>query len=597
MAGPIVDPVRIARTAKPGETVSQDFLVRIVPSGTVTGSISGGGAIIRLREIRAVAEHLVPLTDEEIDQLPTHLREEVRTMGGAVSFTEVGKVGANAPLSVTPDLIVEGAVEFVVPAAGAPSRVDAVLILLATGASWERVEIPVSLVVGGVGFEFLSSPVVVHRNQEVLVPVRVTLPPGNPAAQLTFDLPHQHLDVPKQSVSIPAGGSATTSIRMKANGDAPLGEVPAAIDILGVEPNRPVRFPFTFLVKPFSALVEAAQAIEDKVAITSQGPPGPRSPVSDVQDAGNGGFLRRYTSGTVYWHEQTGARWVSGAILDRYHAVGGPAGLLGYPLSDESPTFGDIGRFTAFQHGSIYFSPQSGAHEIHGNVRERWFQLGQERSYLGLPVTDEMEWTDPDTSQPGRISHFERGAIGWLNEEEQPVEFPERRVFRSGHIGTSSVGGFAQLTLTSAGSFHYRGHLHNSGFVGLDCVVGSVIKIPGTEQAIAVSHQAGVGGTTSVDGRDEDWDENGFNSAIRLNWDRLRSANSMTTRVDAQLATLELVAILVPLVGAVTLAALLAGDPEPTGYRCEYTEGVHVLKDGNNRTIVEPDGVRCRPRE
>lgn len=72
-------------------------------------------------------------------------------------------------------------------------------------------------------------------------------------------------------------------------------------------------------------------------------------------------------------------------------------------------------------------------------IRARW--LDEALSYVGFPVTDEMDWTDPDTNEPGRVSHFERGAIAWTAADGNVVEFPARRVFRSGHIGVSSVGG------------------------------------------------------------------------------------------------------------------------------------------------------------
>ncbi|GAB3408843.1 hypothetical protein GCM10027569_22290 [Flindersiella endophytica] len=174
------------------------------------------------------------------------------------------------------------------------------------------------------------------------------------------------------------------------------------------------------------------------------------------------------------------------------------------------------------------------------------------------------------------------------------VEFPARRVFNSGHIGVSSVGGWAELTLTSAGTFHYRGHLHNSGLVGLACTVGSAIRIPGTDQAIGKMYEANVGGTTSVfDSRNEDWNESGPNNEIRANWKALMNADSMSTTVDATLGGWEVVTlILLPVVGAAGLISLLSGPPAPDT-SCE-TVGSHTLKDGNNNTIVEPNGVRCR---
>ena len=58
---------------------------------------------------------------------------------------------------------------------------------------------------------------------------------------------------------------------------------------------------------------------------------------------------------------------------------------LGYPVTDESGTPDHVGRFNHFEGGSIYWTPQTGAHEVHGAIRALWASLGWERS--GLPPT------------------------------------------------------------------------------------------------------------------------------------------------------------------------------------------------------------------
>ncbi|WP_186315723.1 hypothetical protein [Catellatospora sichuanensis] len=50
--------------------------------------------------------------------------------------------------------------------------------------------------------------------------------------------------------------------------------------------------------------------------------------------------------------------------------------------------------------------------------------------------------------------------------------------------------------------------------------------------------------------------------------------------------------MLLPAVGAVVLIALVSGPPQETV--CSYTAASHMVDDGNNHTIIEPDGVRCR---
>ena len=86
-----------------------------------------------------------------------------------------------------------------------------------------------------------------------------------------------------------------------------------------------------------------------------------------------------------------GAFEVHGAIREKFLALGAEASILGYPRTDESVTPDGIGRYNHFQGGSIYWTPGTGAHEVHGLSRDRWAILGWERNpQLGYPITDEF---------------------------------------------------------------------------------------------------------------------------------------------------------------------------------------------------------------
>lgn len=94
-----------------------------------------------------------------------------------------------------------------------------------------------------------------------------------------------------------------------------------------------------------------------------------------------------------------GAFEVHGAIREKYLALGAEASILGYPVTDETGTPDGVGRFNHFQGGSIYWTPGTYAHEVHGLIRERWASQGWERNpQLGYPITDELS---PDP----RIGH------------------------------------------------------------------------------------------------------------------------------------------------------------------------------------------------
>ena len=60
------------------------------------------------------------------------------------------------------------------------------------------------------------------------------------------------------------------------------------------------------------------------------------------------------------------------------------AAALGRPASDERPTPDGVGRFRHFERGSIYWHPATGAHEVHGLIRQKWAELGWELSFLVL---------------------------------------------------------------------------------------------------------------------------------------------------------------------------------------------------------------------
>jgi hypothetical protein len=121
-----------------------------------------------------------------------------------------------------------------------------------------------------------------------------------------------------------------------------------------------------------------------------------------------GGRARDFRGGSVYWSPATGAHAVYGMILARYRSTGGPAGPLGYPMTDETATPDGTGRFNRFSgRGSIYWTPQGGAHAIYGDIWSRWAAQGGERGRLGYPTTSEHAVSG------GRRNEFSGGTITW----------------------------------------------------------------------------------------------------------------------------------------------------------------------------------------
>ncbi len=112
--------------------------------------------------------------------------------------------------------------------------------------------------------------------------------------------------------------------------------------------------------------------------------------------------------GSVYWTQHTGAREVYGDIRERWGSLARKQRQLGYAVTGETPTPDGGGRFNHFAGsagGSVYWTPQTGAHEVYGHIRDRWESLGWEQGPLGYPVSGEY------AVEGGRRSDFQNGHI------------------------------------------------------------------------------------------------------------------------------------------------------------------------------------------
>lgn len=131
-------------------------------------------------------------------------------------------------------------------------------------------------------------------------------------------------------------------------------------------------------------------------------------PTSDEGVAVDGaGRFSHFQRGSIFWHPNTGAYEVRGAIRAKWSALGWERGFLGYPVTDETGTPDGVGRFNHFQGGSIYWTASTNAHEVHGAIRDKWASMGWEKSCLGYPTSDEYDWNG------GKRSDFQRGSIQW----------------------------------------------------------------------------------------------------------------------------------------------------------------------------------------
>jgi len=141
---------------------------------------------------------------------------------------------------------------------------------------------------------------------------------------------------------------------------------------------------------------------------------GPTGPLG-IKDGGvypiGAGFGQNFAGGKIFFTPETGAHAMSGAILDEYQALGGPAdGDLGFPTIDEGDGKAPGSRNTTFSAADrpvIFWTPDTGARVVRGAVNAAWDKLGGSAGVLGVPTDDEA-YSGDEVSQT-----FSGGQVTW----------------------------------------------------------------------------------------------------------------------------------------------------------------------------------------
>ena len=120
------------------------------------------------------------------------------------------------------------------------------------------------------------------------------------------------------------------------------------------------------------------------------GPLGPKD--GGVYPAGDG-FGQDFPGGKIFFTPATGAHIMTGAILDKYMSLGGPAdGDLGFPTIDEGAGKAPDSRNTTFSAADnpvIFWTPDTGARVVRGPINAAWDKLDGSAGPLGVPSDDE----------------------------------------------------------------------------------------------------------------------------------------------------------------------------------------------------------------
>ncbi|PRC44051.1 cold-shock protein, partial [Mycobacterium sp. ITM-2017-0098] len=123
--------------------------------------------------------------------------------------------------------------------------------------------------------------------------------------------------------------------------------------------------------------------------------------------------------------EQLAETLRGGAIFAKWESLGGMNSFLGRPTSPEASGQGPA-RYVTFERGAMYWSPESGAEPITGELYRVWGSLGFERGALGLPTSAEIAeplWI---------VQNFQHGTLNFDREKGTvtrvvdgvPVELP-----------------------------------------------------------------------------------------------------------------------------------------------------------------------------
>ena len=138
---------------------------------------------------------------------------------------------------------------------------------------------------------------------------------------------------------------------------------------------------------------DAAGAITQawEAAGASDSPVGGRD--GEVYEVGSG-YGQKFTEGQIFYTPDTGAHLIYGDILNKYQSLGGPGESdLGFPTIDEVAGLAGpdtrVSTFSATDKPAIFWTPDTGAWVVRGALNAAWDKLGGSSGTLGVPTEDE----------------------------------------------------------------------------------------------------------------------------------------------------------------------------------------------------------------
>lgn len=127
-------------------------------------------------------------------------------------------------------------------------------------------------------------------------------------------------------------------------------------------------------------------------------------------DMSAGAYIQMMDAGLLMYNESMGIAFEMHGLIFQYYKTYANKQLLGYLITDESNTTKAGGKKSLFNKGGIYWSGQTGAFAVHGNIYLEYENLDESR-FLGWPVSAAANITggQEQVFQGGRI-YYRTGA-------------------------------------------------------------------------------------------------------------------------------------------------------------------------------------------
>jgi S-formylglutathione hydrolase FrmB len=124
--------------------------------------------------------------------------------------------------------------------------------------------------------------------------------------------------------------------------------------------------------------------------------------ITDEYDAADGGKVQDFRNGRIYWKKDADKAYATvGRIGAQYSSLNGPDSWLGYPTGEEQKVAGGFAQH--FEHGSIYWSPETGAVPVKKDVMDAWGKHKWESGAFGFPVAA------AEQTKNGAVQEFSNG--------------------------------------------------------------------------------------------------------------------------------------------------------------------------------------------